>query len=94
MRILEPVPNGFVTVTGMAGNELANLKLAQAAALHQETHFEIALFVPYFVRKVSRFECFCDEFNFLWDHPFGFFSSVLFLNFCGFDHCSQFCNFP
>ena len=32
-RILEHVPNGYVNITGVAGNELANLKLAQAAAL-------------------------------------------------------------
>ena len=33
MQILEHVPNGCVNITGMAGNELANLKLAQTASL-------------------------------------------------------------
>ena len=33
VRILEHVPNSYVSVTGVAGNEIANLKLAQAAAL-------------------------------------------------------------
>ena len=31
--ILEHVPNGYVNITGMVGNKLTNLKLAQAAAL-------------------------------------------------------------
>ena len=33
--VLEHVPNGFVNVTGVAGDKLTNLKLAQAAALVQ-----------------------------------------------------------
>ena len=32
VRILEHAPNGFMNVTGVAGDELANLKLVQAAA--------------------------------------------------------------
>ena len=32
MHILEHFPNGFVNVTGVAGDELANLKLTQATA--------------------------------------------------------------
>ena len=32
-RILEHVPNSYVSITGVAGNEITNLKLAQAAAL-------------------------------------------------------------
>ena len=35
VRVLEHVPNRFVNITGVAGNELTNLKLAQAAALAQ-----------------------------------------------------------
>ena len=31
--ILEHVPNSYVSITGVAGNEITNLKLAQAAAL-------------------------------------------------------------
>ena len=30
-HILEHAPNGFVNITGVANNEVANLKLAQAA---------------------------------------------------------------
>ena len=33
VRVLEHIPNGYVNITGVAGNEIANLKLAQAAAL-------------------------------------------------------------
>ena len=33
VRILEHVPNGYVNITGVAGNKLPNHKLAQAAAL-------------------------------------------------------------
>ena len=33
VHILEHAPNGYVNITGVAGNEIANLKLAQAAAL-------------------------------------------------------------
>ena len=35
VQVLEHVPNRFVNITGVAGNELTNLKLAQAAALVQ-----------------------------------------------------------
>ena len=33
VRILERVPNSYVSITGVAGNEITNLKFAQAAAL-------------------------------------------------------------
>ena len=33
VRILEHVPNGYVNITCVAGNEIASLKLAHAAAL-------------------------------------------------------------
>ena len=33
VRILEHIPNSYVSITGVASNEITNLKLAQAAAL-------------------------------------------------------------
>ena len=44
IRILEHILNGFVNVTGIAGNKLTNLKLAQAAAL-METMADGAIIV-------------------------------------------------